>query len=89
MPRPIFMLVADDEPRREALHRDLSRRYEADYEVISVASSGAALARLAAAAAAGAEVALLIADEHLAGLHPRSTSWPWRTSSTAGPRGSC
>ena len=36
MPRPIFMLVADDEPRREALHRDLSRRYEADYEVISV-----------------------------------------------------
>jgi thioredoxin reductase (NADPH) len=68
MPRPIFMLVADDGPRREALHRDLSRRYEADYEVISVASSGAALARLAAAAAAGAEVALLIADEHLAGL---------------------
>ena len=67
MPRPIFMLVADDEPRREALHRDLSRRYQADYEVISVASAGAALARLAGAAAAGAEVALLIADEHLAG----------------------
>jgi thioredoxin reductase (NADPH) len=67
MPRPIFMLVADDEPRRGALHRDLSRRYEADYEVISVASAGAALARLGDLAAAGAEVALLIADEHLAG----------------------
>ena len=67
MPRPIFMLVADDEPRREALHRDLSRRYEADYEVISVASAGAALARLGDLATAGAEVALLIADEHLAG----------------------
>jgi len=67
MPRPIFMLVADDEPRREALHRDLSRRYEADYEVISVASAGAALARLGELASAGPEVALLIADEHLAG----------------------
>jgi len=67
MPRPIFMLVADDEPRREALHRDLSRRYETDYEVVSVDSAAAALARLAALAAAGAEVALLIADEHLAG----------------------
>jgi len=70
MARPIFMLVADDEPRREALHRDLSRRYEADYEVISAGSAAAALARLAALAAAGAEVALLIADEHLAGGVP-------------------
>lgn len=69
MPRPIFMLVADG-PRREALHRDLSRRYETDYEVISVDSAAAALARLAALAAAGAEVALLIADEHLAGGVP-------------------
>jgi len=68
MPRPIFMLVGDDGPRREALHRDLSRRYEADYEVVSVDSAAAALARLAALAAAGAEVALLIADEHLAGM---------------------
>jgi hypothetical protein len=35
--------------------------------VVSVASAGAALTRLGDLAAAGAEVALLIADEHLAG----------------------
>ena len=65
MQRPIFMLVADDEPRLVALRGDLSRRYEADYEVVSVASAGAALTMLAELAASGAEVALLIADEHL------------------------
>jgi thioredoxin reductase (NADPH) len=65
MQRPIFLLVAGDESRLDALRRDLSRRYEADYEVVSVASAGAALALLANFAASGAEVALLIADEHL------------------------
>ena len=68
MQRPIFMLVADDEPRLGALRRDLSRRYEADYRVVSVASAGAALAMLADLATSGAEVALLIADEHLADM---------------------
>src|SRR5690242_11654866 len=65
MQRPIFLLVAGDESRLAALRRDLSRRYEADYEVVSAASAGAALALLADFAASGAEVALLIADEHL------------------------
>ena len=40
------MLVDDDGPRREALRSDLSRRYEADYEVVGVASAGSALAML-------------------------------------------
>src|SRR5690348_13620610 len=65
MQRPIFMLVAGDEPRLGALGNDLTRRYGADYEVVSVASAGAALTMLADLAASGAEVALLIADEHL------------------------
>jgi thioredoxin reductase (NADPH) len=69
MQRPIFMLVDDDGPRREALRSDLSRRYEADYEVVGVASAGSALAMLSELAASGADVALLIADEHLADMH--------------------
>ena len=66
MQRPIFLLVAEDAPCLEALSRDLNRRYEADYRVVSVASADTALAMLADLADSGAEVALLIADERLA-----------------------
>jgi thioredoxin reductase (NADPH) len=68
MLRPIFMLAASDGPRLEALSRDLSRRYEADYRVIGVASAEAALAMLGELTGSGAEVALLFADEHLADM---------------------
>jgi thioredoxin reductase (NADPH) len=68
MQRPIFMLVADDGPRLEALRRDLSRRYEADYQVVGAAAAGAALAVLDDLSGSGAEVALVIADEHLADM---------------------
>jgi thioredoxin reductase (NADPH) len=82
MQRPIFLLVSDNASRLEALRDDLSRRYEADYQVTTVASAAAALTTLAVHAGSGAEVALIIADEHLAdmpaadflarahGLHP-------------------
>ena len=84
MQRPVFVVVADDGARLEALRCDLSRRYEADYQVVGAASAGAALTVLADLAGSSAEVALLIADEHLAdvpavdflvrahGLHPRA-----------------
>jgi len=82
MQRPIFMLVSGDGPRLDALRHDLSRRYEADYQVSVACSAAAALTMLAVLAGARAEVALVIADEHLAdmpavdflaqvrGLHP-------------------
>src|SRR5690348_2254720 len=82
MQRPIFMLVSGDARRLDALRHDLSRRYEADYQVCVASSAAAALAMLAVLAGAHAEVALVIADEHLAdipaadflarvrGLHP-------------------
>ena len=82
MQRPIFMLVSDDEPRLEALRYDLNRRYQADYQVSVASSAASALVTLAVLAGAGAEVALIIADEHLTdvpaadllarvhGLHP-------------------
>ena len=68
MERPVFLLVSGDGPRLKALGRDLSRRYEADYRVAGAASPGAALTMLADLAGSGAEVALVIADEHLAGM---------------------
>ena len=82
MQRPIFWLVCDNGRRLERLRCDLSRRYEADYQVSIASSAVAALTMLAVLAGARAEVALVIADEHLAdmpaadflarvhGLHP-------------------
>jgi thioredoxin reductase (NADPH) len=84
MQRPVFMLVSGDARRLDALRHDLSRRYEADYQVCVASSAAAALTMLAVLAGARAEVALVIADEHLAdipaadflarvrGLHPRT-----------------
>ena len=66
--RPIFLLVSEDGPRREALTADLKRRYDADYQVIGAASAGAALTMLADFADSGAVVALVFADERLAGM---------------------
>ena len=68
MTRPAIVLVAEDGSRLEALRRDLSRRYEADYQVIAVASAAAALGVLRELAGSGAEVALVFADERLAGM---------------------
>jgi hypothetical protein len=45
MQRPIFLLVCDDAPRLEALRHDLSRRYEADYEVTTAVSAAGRRAR--------------------------------------------
>jgi thioredoxin reductase (NADPH) len=65
MPRPIFFLVAEDSGPLEALARDLRRRYDTDYRVITATSAGAALAMLRELAAAGSEVALIIAAERM------------------------
>jgi hypothetical protein len=68
MQRPIFLLVSDNASRLETLCRDLSRRYEADYQVLTVVSAATALTVLAGHPGSGAEVALIIADEHLADM---------------------
>ena len=54
MQRPIFLLAADDQARLDGLSRDLTRRYDADYLVVGVASAGRALARPAELAGSGA-----------------------------------
>ena len=62
------MLVSGDGPRLDALRHDLGQRYEADYQVCVGSSAAAALTMLAVLAGARAEVALVIADDHLADL---------------------
>jgi thioredoxin reductase (NADPH) len=69
MRRPTFVLVVEDGSRLEALRQDLSRRYEADYQVIAVASAAAALGTLRDLAGSGVEVALVFADERMAGMN--------------------
>jgi ActR/RegA family two-component response regulator len=63
--RPVFLVVANDGPRLEALTRDLQRRYGADYDVVGAATAAMALTMVKDLANAGADVALLIADERL------------------------
>jgi thioredoxin reductase (NADPH) len=65
VPRPVFFVVAEDKRRLEALTRDLQRRYDADYDVVGAATAATALTVLKDLANAGADVALLIADERL------------------------
>jgi len=66
MQRPRLVVVSEDPPRLEELTDELRRRYEPDYQVVSMASASDALARLAGLRQARAEAALVIADERLA-----------------------
>jgi thioredoxin reductase (NADPH) len=66
MQRPHLVVVCEDAQRLEELADDLIRRYEPDYQVACMASASDALARLASLRQAGAEAALVIADERLA-----------------------
>jgi thioredoxin reductase (NADPH) len=65
MQRSYFVLVSQDAPQLKALASSLKRRYEADYQVVSMTSASDALAMLAELGQAG-EVAMLIADDRLA-----------------------
>ena len=63
---PHLFVVSEDALRLKAVADDLRRRYEPDYQVTCMSSASDALAMLAGLGQAGAEAALLIADERLA-----------------------
>jgi hypothetical protein len=88
MERPVFLLVSGEESRRDGLRRDLRRRFGADYRVVAADSATSAGGLLAELAAAGVEVALIIADEHLAG-EPAVDFLAGRTACIAEPSGCC
>jgi len=66
--KPVIMIVDDEPAALAALHGDLDRRYSGDYRVVSHATPTAALEELDAIKAGGGQVALLIADQWMAGM---------------------
>jgi thioredoxin reductase (NADPH) len=61
--RPVLLAADDDPAALERIERELTRRYASDYEVICEPSAPQALARLERLRAAGADVALVLADQ--------------------------
>ena len=64
------MLVVDDDPQvLAALRRDLRGRYRADYSVLSTASGEEALATIKELKTRGEELALVLSDQRMPGMH--------------------
>jgi thioredoxin reductase (NADPH) len=66
--KPVIMIVDDESAPLAAMHEDLDRRYGGDYRVVSHATTGAGLDELERIKAGGGQVALLIADQWMAGM---------------------
>ncbi len=65
--QPVLLAVDSDEGSLRAVERELVDRYERSYRIVCVGSAAAAEAELAQAAAAGEDVALVLAGESLDG----------------------
>jgi thioredoxin reductase (NADPH) len=61
--RPILFVVDEDEVALRAIERELLERYERSYRIVCVGSAAEAKAELSAVAAAGEDVALVLAAE--------------------------
>ncbi|MGO4689349.1 FAD-dependent oxidoreductase [Glaciibacter sp. 2TAF33] len=65
---PIILLALSDEPARDAVLRELERRYTLDYRVVATPGADEARTALAEASAQGGRVALLLADDSAVGV---------------------
>jgi len=68
MPKPVLVVVDDEDASLQALTLELESRYGAQYQVVPGSSAEVALARLAELKAAGAEVPLVLADRRMPGM---------------------
>jgi thioredoxin reductase (NADPH) len=68
MAKPVLVVVDDEDTSLQALTLELESRYGAHYQVVSGSSAEVALARLAELKAAGADVPLVLADQHMPGM---------------------
>ena len=66
--RPLFLIVDNDADALRQTADELNRRYEADYVVKGESTPDGALTFLESASVEGREVALVFAEEHLAGM---------------------
>jgi thioredoxin reductase (NADPH) len=67
MARPVVAVVDAEDASRQALARELERRYGADYRIMSSASPEQALTGLEQLRGEGAEVPLVLADQRMPG----------------------
>ena len=65
--RPVILAVDDDAEALTRVERELLRRFGADYRIVRCDSGDSALATLEALRAAGAEVAVVLADQWMPG----------------------
>jgi thioredoxin reductase (NADPH) len=68
MARPALMVVYDDQQRLAELEQVLQRRFGADYQILPAATPAAALDTLGRLRQDGEQVALVLADQWLAGM---------------------
>ena len=66
MQKSVIFLIEDEDRSRETLREELEQRYAANYQIVCVSSSRAAVRRLKALQAAGETVALMLAGCGLA-----------------------
>jgi thioredoxin reductase (NADPH) len=67
--RPVLLIVDDDAQVLAAVRRDLRARYRESYMVVSAASGEEALATIRELKARGDELALVISDQRMPGIH--------------------
>jgi thioredoxin reductase (NADPH) len=63
--RPVILAVDDDPGGLERVERELRKRYEADYGVVCEGSAEARLEKLRDLAAAGEDVAVVLASQRM------------------------
>ena len=68
MARPALVVVYDNQQRLAALDQALQRRFGADYQILAAAAPAAALDTLRRLRLGGKQVALVLADQWLAGM---------------------
>jgi len=67
MPKPVLLIVDDEDASRQTLTRELVSRYGAHYQIVSCGSAHEALARLEELRSEGATVPLILADQWMPG----------------------
>jgi thioredoxin reductase (NADPH) len=68
MDRPVLLVVGDDSNALQGVIADLRREYDAKYRILNAGSGQAALETLAQLKMSQQPVALLLSDQHMAGI---------------------
>jgi thioredoxin reductase (NADPH) len=67
--KPVLMVVDDDPQVLAAVRRDLRTRYRENYSIVGAASGEEALDTLRDLKARGDDVAMVVSDQRMPGMH--------------------